>query len=396
MCAPGLRSFHRRPHRMLAVIGALLACAWIAASAVASERPPYSFSEVVSWHFDQWDRNHDGRLSAVEVDRLVQSHSVVGPEAAAVAAIHRYLRGKKTHHYVSEMQLLRHHPKNGHRNRHDSRPRFSSDYATFYWRLQRAPRRLFGDADGPCLSDMKQGKLGDCYFISSLGVAVLRNPDAVRRMLRPRRDGSTDVFFTGRPPVNIPPLTDSEIALSSTTGDQGLWLNVLEKAFSRVTFGQSKKQQRWDIDLDAISRGGSAGSAISIITGHAAKTVYIRSHKGKGRAPTSRRLSALRRRFHNLLSRSIGAGALTCAATPTRGRLPKKIANHHVFAILGYDRQRRIVHMWNPWANDFEPQGRPGLRNGYPTRNGRFHIPLDDFLRVFRCAFVESGQRARS
>jgi len=39
--------------------------------------------------------------------------------------------------------------------------------------------------------------------------------------------------------------------------------------------------------------------------------------------------------------------------------------------------------LFNPWGNYFNPNGTPGLVNGYITRNGVFELPLQDLIQIF-------------
>jgi hypothetical protein len=371
-----------------------------AASKAVNAKAAQSFALVVRQNFAKWDQNGDGVLSAIEVDRVVKSPSVKGQEAAAIAAIHRYFRGDDAPAAMSEPELM---PETSveptRRDVDDNRPHFASDYAAFCKHLKRAPDTLFTDGNGPALNGISQGKLGDCFFVSTVGVAVKRDADFVRQTMRQRADGSYDVRFPGGPMVHINRLTDAEIALSSSAGDQGLWLNVLEKALSEVFLDLPKtKYYDDDIDLDVISRGGNAGRTITLMTGHASTTVNIRkAKKGKKSAPppSNREMPALIQKFDELLRRKCGEGALVCAATAKKGTLPPHIACHHVIAILDYDADRQIVHLWNPWGNNFQPKSGPdGMANGYTTRQGEFEMPLRDFLRVFRCVIAESPRKA--
>jgi hypothetical protein len=375
-----------------------LAC-WLVASSVwaGAAGPPLTFAQVVRRNFAKWDTNRDGVLSAVEVDRAVKDPSVKGMEAAAIAAIHHYLRGDKAPRTLSETELL---PEASsapeRRDVDDRRPHFVSDYTNYFRHLRSAPRSLFVTAAGPYLSGMAQGNLGDCFFVSTVGVAVRRNGDVVRQMLHPNRDGSVDVEFPGGRTIHVKRLTDAEIALSSTAGPQGLWLNVLEKALSEVFITLPKpKYHQDDIDLDVISRGGSPARTITLMTGHATATTNIRKKQGRDfPAPSRNELPALSRQFDKLLSDKCVEEDLICAVTPVKGTMPPRISTHPVFAILDYDRQRQIVHMWNPWGNNFKPKSGPdGLKNGYTTLQGRFDMPLRDFLRVFSCVVTESPEK---
>jgi hypothetical protein len=54
----------------------------------------------------------------------------------------------------------------------------------------------------------------------------------------------------------------------------------------------------------------------------------------------------------------------------------------HAYAVLGYDAKADTAMLWNPHGNTFEPKGTPGLANGYPTKLGRFTIPLSDVVHL--------------
>ncbi len=398
MCPRGSRSQVMRNVGFGISLAQAILCLALAtgAHAAADKRPP-SFAEVVHRNFAKWDRDHDGVLSAAEVDRVVKSHSVKGSEAAAIAAIHHYLRGDNAPNEVSESDLLPESTSTAkRRDVHDGRPHFNVDYAAYCRHLKSAPRALFKNPAGPALIGMSQGNLGDCYFVSTVGVAVLRDRDAVRDLFHPRPDGSIDVRFPGGNTVHVAPLTDAEIALTSTAGRQGLWLNVLEKALSSVMVKLPKaKTHPGDIELDTISRGGKPAITITLMTGHATTTTMISQKDGKTwRRPTNAELPVMNKRLHRVIARACGQGGLICAITPRKGKLPAGIANHHVYAVLSYDEPRQIVCLWNPWGNNFEPKTKQaGLKNGYPIRHGRLDMPLDDFLRVFDCVVAESPEK---
>ena len=44
-------------------------------------------------------------------------------------------------------------------------------------------------------------------------------------------DGSCEVVFFSGEKITVPKLTDAQVALGSSAGNQGLWLNVLEEAY---------------------------------------------------------------------------------------------------------------------------------------------------------------------
>lgn len=74
---------------------------------------------------------------------------------------------------------------------------------------------------------------------------------------------------------------------------------------------------------------------------------------------------------------------LICCSTPHAGDLPPAVSPTHAHAIIGYWPKERRVHIWNLHGNTFTPKGEPGREHGYPTRGGKFEVPLDQFVQVF-------------
>jgi Calpain family cysteine protease len=368
-----------------------------------------SFLKLVDEDFARWDQNRDGRLSADEVDRLIANPSVTGLEAAAVASIHRFLRADGAPPAITrrnlltqaQMQpLLPERDQNGEPVRqdiNDGKPHFVSIYARFAQHLKKAPRDLFTGNESPTLEGVRQGALGDCYFMCVIGATVNRDPQQIRRMLHANPDGTTDVRFPGSRPVRVPQLTDSEIALTSSAADQGLWVNVLEKAFGTVKYAQPKSHQSDDdIDLDVISRGGKIKSTIQLMTGHKAVLVTIRKHKNnKYHLPTRTEMPRMLSQLDSIFTKAFAANRLVCAdiAPGVKGiDTPPGLSGRHAYAILGYDRATHTVTVWNPHGKDFAPKlSPPSPKHGYPVKNGVFEIPLRDFVRVFKAVNYETS-----
>ena len=68
----------------------------------------------------------------------------------------------------------------------------------------------------------------------------------------------------------------------------------------------------------------------------------------------------------------------------------------HAFSILGFDKENDMVHVWNPWGNNFTPTGPDGVENGYTTKTSRFDIPLKDMVQVFKDITFETLARERN
>jgi Calpain family cysteine protease len=385
-----------------------------AASSVEAKRASFaarakqSFTKVVGQNFANWDQNGDGRISADEIDRLIADPSVNGLQAAAVASIHRYLRADGAPPALTQADLLAKVqeqpllPEQGdnrevRHDQNDGKPRFVVYYTRFAQHLKLAPRDLFTGDEGPTLEGIKQGALGDCFFMCVIGATVNRDPQTIRKMLRANPDGTTDVKFPSVKKVRVPRLTDGEIALTSSAADQGLWINVLEKAFGEVRYAQPKSHHSEDeIDLDVISRGGKILSTIELMTGHKAFVIPIRKYKNKKyHLPSGAELPRTIARLDSAFSKAFAANRLVCAeiAPGVSGKdIPPGLVGKHAYAVLGYVQASRTVTVWNPHGKDYTPKVSPaGLENGYPVKKGVFQMPLDEFVRVFKSVTYETS-----
>src|SRR5204863_376373 len=63
-------------------------------------------------------------------------------------------------------------------------------------------------------------------------------------------------------------LTDAEIAMTSSNESDGLWVNVYEKAAGQARNDLKPDGERLGSAIDALAKGGSAGTMLAFITGH--------------------------------------------------------------------------------------------------------------------------------
>ncbi|HET6328760.1 MAG TPA: C2 family cysteine protease [Planctomycetaceae bacterium] len=372
-------------------------------------RAKESFTKIIHQNFEKWDENRDGQVSADEIARLIPDPEVKGLEAAAAAAIHRYLRSDGAPSSVTQADLLATaqeqpvlpEPENKQEAlRQDlsgGKPRFVTFYARFAQHLKKAPRDLFASEDGPTLEGVRQGALGDCFYMCVIGATLNRDPQTIRKMLRANPDGTTDVMFPAVKRVRVPPLTDGEIALTSSAADQGIWINVLEKAFGTVKYANPKNQRSEDdLDLDVISRGGKILTTIQLMTGHKAFVIRIRKYKNKkALPPTEEEIPRTTKRLDSAFTKAFATNRLVCAdiAPGVRGKdIPPGLVGKHAYAILGYDPESQMVTVWNPHGKNYTPKASPpSPEHGYPVKNGVFQVPLDDFVRIFKEVTYETS-----
>jgi hypothetical protein len=422
----------------LVVVAAASGPAW----AQSTSRTP-RFAEIVSDHFAAWDADHDGRISPSEIDRACVSADVHGPEAAAIAALKRIIRSEKydlpalTKDYLAKPM-----GRAGRRtpvrdaDREDSTEKthahevddtapatptlsasdFQSRYAQCLTRIEKTDRSLFKDQSDVAMEHCHQGPLGDCFFISVIGGMVHHDSGAVRSMITPIGDnGGYDVRFGNSRTVHVAPLTDAEIALSSTTidrggqiGGEGLWLAVLEKAYGTLKMSDAPSRYTTESATDALAKGGSTSGSIQLLTGHRAERIVLkrpvrgsepdqtdvdgrRISSGPSRFESAGNVDALERRVQSAIDHALAAGRLVATGTGDE-KVPPGMSPKHAYAVLALNTDTDMVTVWNPHGNSFRPRGDAGLSNGYVTKSGVFEIPMRDFVRVFNGVTLETDR----
>jgi hypothetical protein len=105
---------------------------------------------------------------------------------------------------------------------------------------------LFGSTNTVVLSDVDQGRLGDCYFLAGIGAVVYQQPNVIRQSIvelgdgtfavRFKRNGSTEYYrIDNELPANlsmnngVPTWTGNAYARLGHNG--ALWVALLEKAY---------------------------------------------------------------------------------------------------------------------------------------------------------------------
>ncbi len=376
----------RRIVPVLVLLGVMLAGAGLPASGDEPQPPPNFLAEAKA-NFKDWDLNGDGALSFQETTRLVPRASFQDTSAAALAAVHLVQRRPSWSRAAFSRNVLFAAPS----GESDPRPPFELYYRTGLAHIRATERRLFAGGD-PNLRTIRQGPLGDCYFLATLGALVHRNPKDVARLVRREADGSFHVKFPDGQPVRVRLVSDTEIALTSFAGGQGLWLNVLEKAYGELVERSLARREIAEDAIDAVGDGGQPTAAMTLFTGHDAGLVRFRPEDPRA-PPSERRVRGFFPLMRSLLLTNTGRRRLTCCATANVA-VPPGMVKRHLYAVLDFDSARNVVHIWNPWGNFFEPESDSGLSSGFAVRQGQFVVSLADFIRIFDRVIYETDRPA--
>ncbi len=358
---------------IIAIAAVMPVASVVAKEATKSADWRAAFLTQVGRHFPVWDADRDGVLSRTELDGLVASSKITGEGAAAVAALKRAVRSTKYQlPPLSEAAIRRIATAPA-----KDQPDFGGMFRYGADKIARTNRALFASG-APRLETIRQGKLGNCFSLAPLGAMTAGRADAVKAMFRPLPDGACEVVLGART-VRIEPPTDAEIAMTSSNEGDGLWVNLYEKAAGQARNELKPEEERAGSAIDALARGGSAGTMLAFITGHEIVRFSCKFAKDAKTSPAefAEKLIELR---GMLTSAQADGRLMTCGTlkTTTPGLTP-----NHAYAVLGYDAATDTLRLWNPHGDAFKPKGATGLEHGYPQTDGILNVPVPDFVKQF-------------
>lgn len=364
-----MNPFHRL--LLLAILLWLLPGPSIAAN--SPPRPP-RFLAVVSNNFAIWDTNHDGVLSKEEVDAAVENPAFKGPAAAAVATLRRI--GFATNLPLTWDRI--------HQLADDTNVRPWAIYFRALTRIDRVTHRELFVSGLPQLQTIHQGAMGNCFCLAPLGAMVHRDPREVAAWFETQTNGNILVKMASGA-VSVPPPTDAELAFASGNAHDGTWINLYEKAIAEARNERKPPGKRFDVALEAIAKGGSAGPILSYITGHKVRGQSLRFQNDPAAAES--RMIKIRRQMADAVTNKL---LMVCGTfrPSTPGITPR-----HAYAILDFQPQSNTVTLWNPHGNNFQPKGPDGLTNGYFTTNGVFTMPFNDWTNQFTQVVIERPEK---
>lgn len=337
---------------------ALLLCqsVWVgvqaATTAKAEGTSEQHLADVLTQGFRTWDYTGDGLLSEEEIDQALQDPLIKGDQAAALAAVRFYAKTKWSKDALINQFTLADlapvDPITGQTT--EAGKKLLSLFQKCKKKIEKASPMLFANGI-PHIEEIKQGKTGDCYFLSTAGGMAYHTPQRIIEMIQKNDDGSFSVTFPRHKPITVAAPTDTEIACFSDAGDDGMWIHVLEKAYATY---KNKKTKKYAIEpLDVVTHGGSGARMIMFMTGEACV-----------RYPTASTTDDdLRKHMKSALEHN------RVVNTGTSG---------HCLTILSYDPTSDTVTVWNPW----------GTTTNYSTvhkdmKNGVFQLSLAELKKYF-------------
>ncbi|TDC82573.1 C2 family cysteine protease [Actinomadura sp. 7K507] len=258
----------------------------------------------------------------------------------------------------------------------------------------------------PTREQTKQGDLGDCGVIASLGALAAHFPEVIRDCVRETDNGNYQVRLheakysmsnrryepTGRP-ITLTVTSDLPVydqqpnhpAFANSTSTGAAWAPVLEKALAGVDQtwdGERRKKQTriWNargnpgdaptgyVRLNQGSDAGDRAELLTQLSGRPATVVqFPTGYDHRGRSADRQLREEITDRLAGNKPVLVGTRKLNVGETA----LPKKLSDGHVYEVTKVDDQGKL-HLRNPWNRKHpEPMSiqefKAGVRPRYTT-----------------------------
>jgi hypothetical protein len=210
-----------------------------------------------------------------------------------------------------------------------------------------------GDAHAIDANDVKQGAIGNCYFVAQLAAQAKADPAVIQNLIKDNGDGSytvslylkdkrrpwqrtkTDIVVDARFPTK-----DGSSAAYAKPGDSGpggaeLWVMLIEKAFAKHCghYEETRGKKTPDGDVFGMMTGVSSGyRAMSALSSDALlKLCEAAVREGK----------------------PVSFGAIDTSAPEELQRSAKEagVVMNHAYALEGVDAGKRQISLRNPWGS---------------------------------------------
>ncbi len=365
--------------------------------------------------FSLIDTNRDGVVSLDEMKNLAQTSALSAKQKSSLSS---FLKNTERMHSFGNRGLID-------RTTMMTRPDFMKLYAEIYrdevgryiaiggWGLEerwqsasQANRNLYADSANPLksiqLEAIKQGKVGDCVFLSAIASLITVRPQLIVEIIKDNGNGTFTVTFPGAPdePVILEAPTLSELAVFARGSEFGIWAPILEKAYG-FYIGRTNKSSA-TIATENSNRAEENLKCFRILTGRDGRWEYTRDffNLAFGMCKKSLNETDCANLIENcfMQKRALVAGAFTGADADATSGTPV-IVPGHAYSIIGWNREKNEVRLRNPWG--IIPRDRstradimflqPGRKIVDEGTNGIFSLPLSKFFDAFDCIYVENA-----
>jgi hypothetical protein len=293
--------------------------------------PDQDFGGTVKENFAKWDKNHDSVLSAAEIKKAFSNPNCKEQEAAAITVLQRLETTHFSHKEPFESFTLEQLNEMGTKGS-EKYKKTKKSFQNILKKIDEASPELY--AHGlPQIDEIRQEGTIDCWFLSVVGAMAHQRPQELASLIESNDDGSFTVHFHGCQPVKVGRPSPGEQAAWNSNGGNGLWLQVLQKAYGKILLKNDSAKHDVDPIEGVVAHFGNQQQALKLITGHEVKSKQMKDwSKSKDLRP-------------NLID-AFAKHRLVLVGVPG-----------HVMAGYGYDSKSDEFQIWNPWGSSgyFKP-----------------------------------------
>lgn len=345
------------------------------------EQEPQTFVDVATGMFPTL-AGEDGYLSPDDIDAAMTNPDLTLEQSAALVTLRRLqsdLEELNNDEWFDEnsgvtMADLERYRETGVLPDSKFTPDQWYDYS--HERMQGFSQDLFANGV-PDVNAIRQGSLGDCYFLAALGSAVIQDADAVGEMVVREDDGTYTVTFPNGQSANVSAPTLAEMATYGNSGADGMWVTLFERAAGKL---RDEDEVLSEEEMDGGSIAGRAGT--DLFSGDGSSNVDILGLTAN---------DTTRDRMESAFSegRVVIAGINNDPLSDHREGLP----DAHSYSVIGYDRETDTVMLRNPHGQS-EHVG----EDGQPLDgkdDGVFTLTMAEFNRLFSHVSYSGGPMAQ-
>ena len=231
---------------------------------------------------------------------------------------------------------------------------------------------LFG-GNGPCMEDINQGYLGDCFMLAPLAAMALQDPSSIRSMITDNGNSTWGIRFIVDGKAEYVTV-NNELANGGGKFASGSnkWVGLVEKGYTQlqaggnttgtdVTFGNS---------YSSIANGGSPAVALAELTGAGTISQYVatasgwssyefdgssltqRDNHGRGNVLSSKSgLTSAAVQAKLVADLSEGDEViLSSYANDVDATGKTTLVANHAMTVSGFDAATGMFEIYNPWG----------------------------------------------
>ncbi len=331
-------------------------------------------------NLEKFDSNKSGSLTKDELDRAINDPKTSSYDKSMLEAVKKNY-SNMGHFYESGVNLkaFDNHAAGIFKDTDEAKlvsGVWASTYNVSEGQKANVSHDLYGDKNDPLKSinpdAIKQGSIGNCYFLASLAAVAKSNPESIKNMIKDNGDGTYTVTFPGAKdePITVKAPTQAEQGLYNHGSPNGTWASVMEKAYGEYCQKHFYRRSPFnlgggDTPAEGADGGGRTGSVTELLTGNSSDTDML--------IVTSQATTAakLEKAFSGNPPKAVTAGI-------NKGILSDytddKFFTGHAYSIVGFEPDGKgggTVTVRNPWG---------GANN---STSGTIKISLEKFMKNF-------------